>query len=198
MFWKKRKNVPQQVSIDYDRLAETIVKAHERIKEREQTEQLKEQELQKEDWHKKIKYKEYDETKNIFIRGWHEVRNGFTTFASIIAFKRKYAESDNVTFGLMRMALSLLFGILKLLLYIVALILLLLAFYSYEQRVLVVQPIYILYSFLAFVFARLFRVAAYEVENMHDRQNLIGILSALSAFLALIVAIISLVVAVMK
>lgn len=189
---------PKTVEIDYDKLADAIVKAHDRIKLQEQIEQDNEQKQSNDQWNSIIHYKNYPETRNIFLRGVWEFRNLITVLFSIVFFKKKYANDDVVTFGLMRLALSSLFRIIKWLLYAVFLIMLFGIFYSLERKEWITQPIYILYSFGALLFARLFRVAEFEAENMHDRQNLIGILSALSAFLALIVAIISLVVAVVK
>lgn len=192
------KSKPKKVEINYDKLADAIVNAHNRVKEQERIEQSDEQKKLEDDWDAAIHYKNYPETRNIFLQGIREIRNTIAVLFSIIFFKRKYAKDDVVTFGLMRMAISSLLGIIKVLLYLVSIFLLLVSFYSIENKEWIMQPIYILYSFVALLFARLFRVAEYEVENMRDRQNLIGILSALSAFLALIVAIIALVVAVMK
>lgn len=189
------KSKPKKVEIDYDKLAEAIEKAHNRIKEQDRIEQCDEQKQLEAQWHKAIHYKEYPETRNVILRKIREIRNIIAVLFSVIFFRRKFAKDDIVTFGLMRMAISSLFGIIKWLLYVVALCMLLGSFYSFEEYKWIIQPIYILYSFIILVFARLFRVAAYEVENMNDRQNLIGILSALSAFLALII---SLVVAVIK
>ena len=193
-----RRSKWQKDEIDYDKLADAIVKAHNCIKEQERIEQCNERERLEAKWHEAIRYKEYSETRNVFFRIIREIRNTIVVLFSIIFFRKKYAKDDIVTFGLMKMAISSLFGIIKWLLYIVALIFLLGAFYSLDKNEWIVQPIYILHSFVVLVFARLFRVAAYETENMNDRQNLIGVLSALSAFLALIIAIISLVAAVIK
>ena len=192
------KSKPKKVEIDYDKLADALIKAHNRIKDQERIEQRHEQKQLEAKWYEAIHYKEYPETRNIFLRGTREIRNIIVVLFSVVFFKKKYAKDDIVTFGLMRMAISSLFGIIKWLLYAVVLIMLLGSFYSFDKNEWIFQPIYILHSFVILVFARLFRVAEYEVENMKDKQNLIGILSALSAFLALIISIISLVVAVMK
>lgn len=190
---------PKNVEIDYDKLADAIVKAHNRIKEQERIEQCDEQEQLEAKWNKVIHYKEYPETKNIALREIREAGNTIAMLFSIIFFKKKNAEDDDiVTFGLMRMALSLLFGTLKVILYIAAAFLLLLAFYSFVQKFWIVAAISIPLSFLAFLFARLFRIAELEADNMYDKQSLIGILSTLSAFLALIISTISLVVTVLK
>ncbi len=188
----------KKVEIDYDKLADAIVKAHNHIKEQERIEQCDAQKQLETKWDEAIHYKKYPETRNIFLRGIQEIRNTIVTFLSVIFFRKKNAKNDIVTFGLMRIAISSIFGIIKWVLYAAATILLIVSFYSFSKAEWIMQPINILYSFVVFVFARLFRIAAYEAENMHDKQNLIGILSALSAFLALIVAMISLVVAVMK
>ncbi len=94
--------------------------------------------------------------------------------------------------------ISLIFGTIKWVLYAVAVTVLFVSFYLFSKDECIIPIIYILFSIVIIVFAQLFRIAAYEVDNIHDRQNLIGLFSAISAFLALIVAIISLVVAVMK
>ena len=194
LFWRK----PKKNEIDYDKLADAIVKAHNRIKEQEQIEQRDEQEQINNKWHEIIRYKKYPETKNIVLRIIREIINTVVVLFSVVFLKREYAKEDIVTFGLMQMALSQLFGLLKIILYIVALFLLFLAFYSSGQKIWIVQPIYILYALIAFIFARLFRIAGLEADNMYDKQSLIGILSALSAFLALIISTISLIVTVIK
>lgn len=192
------KSKPKTVEIDYDKLAAAIENAHNRIKEQERNEECNEEKRIKEKWHTVIHYKDYPETKNIFFRAVHIIRNDIVAFFSLIFFKKKYAKDDVVTFGLMRMALYTLLWLIKWAFYGVFIIMLLGAFYSFESNEWITRVDCILFSLIPFLFARLFRVATFEVENMHNRQNLIGILSTLSAFLALIVAIISLVVAVMK
>lgn len=192
------KSKPKKVEIDYDKLADAIVNAHDRIKEQEQNEQCEAQEKQEARWHTVIHYKDYPETRNIFLRGIREVRNAVVVLFSAVFFRKKYAKDDIVTFGLMRMAIVSTLGLIKLMLYLAAFLLFLCVFYSFDDKTWIARPMYLLYSFVAFIFARMFRVAAFEADNLNDKQSIIGILSALSAFLALIVAIISLVVAVIK
>lgn len=189
---------PKKIEIDYDKLADAIVNAHNRIKEQEQIEQCEEQEKQEARWHTVIHYKNYPETRNIFLRGIREVRNAVAVLFSVVFFRKKYAKDDIVSFGLMRMAIVSTLGLIKVTLYLAALLLFRCVFYSFDDKTWIARSIYLLYSFVTFVFARMFRVAAFEADNPNDKQSIIGILSALSAFLALIVAIISLIVAVMK
>ena len=48
------------------------------------------------------------------------------------------------------------------------------------------------YAFFTFVFARLLRIAQYEIERIEDKNYVLSIFSGLVSFIALIVAIIAL------
>ncbi len=68
---------PKKVEIDYNKLADAIVKAHNHIKEQERIEQCDAQKQLEVKWNEALNYKEYPETRNIFLKGIRGIRNAF-------------------------------------------------------------------------------------------------------------------------
>lgn len=180
--------------IDYDKLAEAIVSANNKLKEQEEYDKKKNSYANQKELNKIIGIKEYPITKNIFKHKLHEIRNNFSVLFHIIFFKEKNAKYDVVTFGLLQFATVSIFSICKYFLYLFTLVLLIMTFIvvSNEELIFNFQPVYFLYASLIFLFSRIFRVAEFEIKHITDRNYLIGILSATTCFFAMLVAIIAL------
>jgi hypothetical protein len=115
----------------------------------------------------------------------YNIRNAACGLYSLITFKRENAKNDHTTFSLLQFATSSLFDVIRLLLYIITIFIVLAVIQNNK-------PIWLIYGLGSFIFARFFRIASFEIDNMKDRQYLIAIFSAITSFLALIIAIIAL------
>lgn len=192
---------PKEVTIDYDKLAEAIVKANRIIKEDEQDLALKQKEQENKEWNETLGYKIYPEDETGIKKVLHSLRNSIVVCWNSFNLNPRKIKDDTVVFLLMQSVVSLFFSVLKIILYLGSALFLLLFVLSFIPDY--AWPIShkimsLLISIFLFIYGRMFRLAACEIDNMTDRQYVVGIFSGLSAFLALIVAIISLIVAVMK
>lgn len=199
-FWKKFFNKkPQKIivkqEIDYDKLADAIVKAQKIIKD-DENEEIKEQEKQKrENWQKAIGYKKYDDDKaKFYVKAGHRVRNFFSVLFHFIFFSEKKATTDTVTFGLLQMATSGIFKLCSGILVFLSLIFVLMSFAMMKEKELIFkfQPEYLGYAVPTFLFSKFFKISSFEVANLKDRNYVIAIFSATTCFFAMVFALIAL------
>ncbi len=199
---KKRKNkqqseiVQQNVimpeTFDYQEFADAIVKAQLKVKEKEDELNKQKSKEANIEWQKIIGYKEYSEDKKWLIKRLHKLKNVIVVFFNMLFFKKKNAKYDIATFAILKLFLSALLGIFKFLLYLFAIGLLVSSFYSFAEKAFVFSGLPLCCAFLSFVIARLIRIAQFEVENMSEREYIIGILSAVTSFVAMILALLAL------
>lgn len=197
---KKKNNgnsntIINNAEIDYDKLAEAIVRANIILKEQEKADENNTIDAKEKEWHKIIGVKDYPDSEKFFKRKIHEIRNNISLLLHIVFFKEKNAKYDVATFGLLQMATICVFSLCKLILYVLTLLFLVATFFTLSNKewIFYFNPVYLLYAFLTFFFSRIFRVASFEIKNITDRNYLIGILSATTCFFAMIIAILALV-----
>jgi cation transport ATPase len=189
----RQSNIKKQpIEIDYDKLADAIVKAQNKAKEIELEEQEKLRQEKQKEWQNNLKQKEITEkTKCKFLI---KIRNFFFGLWQLLFLKRDGIRADKATIALTKLSLSGLFGFLKWALYLFTFIWIIYAFISVANTNIVFdfKLEFILYSLFAFLLARIIRIAMFEMENMTDREYLFAILSASTSFFALILALIAL------
>lgn len=197
---KKKNNgnsntIINNAEIDYDKLAEAIVRANIILKEQEKADENNTIDAKVKEWNKIIGVKDYPDSEKFFKRKIHEIRNDISLLLHIVFFKEKNAKYDVATFGLLQMATICVFSLCKLILYVLTLLFLVATFFTLSNKewIFYFNPVYLLYAFLTFFFSRIFRVASFEIKNITDRNYLIGILSATTCFFAMIIAILTLV-----
>jgi len=197
---KKKNNgnsntIINNAEIDYDKLAEAIVRANITLKEQEKADENNTIDAKVKEWNKIIGVKDYPDSEKFFKRKIHEIRNDISLLLHIVFFKEKNAKYDVATFGLLQMATICVFSLCKLILYVLTLLFLVATFFTLSNKewIFYFNPVYLLYAFLTFFFSRIFRVASFEIKNITDRNYLIGILSATTCFFAMIIAILTLV-----
>ena len=179
---KKQQPKPQNyieninADIDYDKLAKAIVNAQNQVDEDKAKEQDRQREERLKEWHKIVRYKECSENSGKIKVFLYNIRNAFCGFYSLITFKRGNAKNDHTTFSLLQFATSSLFDIIQLLLYIITVFIVVAVIQNNK-------PIWLIYGLGSFTFARMFRVASFEIDNIKDRQYLIAIFLQLLLFL---------------
>lgn len=179
------------VEIDYDKLAEAILNAHDKIKEKERKKQDEEAKKQQTEWHRKIGYIEYPKDEKWTKRYIHNIRNFFVLLWTTLTFKSEYADKPRVSFELMRLATESIFGFYEFLLYVSAVLMfcaLIVSRFS-VQSCLGCLPL----GFVLVLFARFFRIARLEADNMTDKETLNTIFSANLAFIGAILAVVAII-----
>ncbi len=192
---KNNKQTPVVVpeNFDYQKFADAMFEAQKRAKDAEiKDADAKKQEKLKE-WHKILRYKEYPESKHKIVNWFHKARNGIVVFYSLMTIKRKDAILDVATNSLLHLALDAILAIIKLGLYLVAACFAIASIYSLQQKAIVPFNIaYLCYSIISFMFARIVRLAQFEVDKISDKEYLLGLLSAITSFVAMVLAVIAL------
>lgn len=172
------------VDIDYDKLAKAIVIAQNQVDEDKAKEQEKQKEERLKEWHEIVHYKECPKNSGKMKTILYSIRNFVWGFCVLMTFKRKNAENVSITFNLLRLVTSIMFSIIELFLYYIACLSI--------RKVVQDQPVWMICVLGSIIFARFFRVATFEIDNMNDRQYIIAIFSAITSFLALVIAVIAL------
>lgn len=173
------------VEIDYDKLAKAIVSAQNQVDEDKAKEQDKQKEERLKEWHKIVHYKECSENSGKIKMFLYNIRNVVCAFYVLITFKRENAKNDSITFSLFQSVTSILFSAIEWLFYMITVSIVLVIIKNNK-------PVWLIYGLVSFIFARIFRAASFEIDNMKDRQYLIAIFSSITSFLALIITIIAL------
>lgn len=178
------------VEIDYDKLADAIVAAHERIQK--DTTRMSAEDIRR--WQEVIGRKDYSHIKNRIKRACLNGINFVRCTLKLLFLKKKDAKTDRTTFVLLKTLLVDIFSLAKWFLYLLAFSLTLSSFYDTAQQKIGVtfNGLYIFYALFAWIVARMFRLAALEVDNMEDRNYLLAIFSSVTSFVAMTLALIAL------
>ena len=192
---KKRINNRQNSSsismknIDEKVLAREIIKAHEEYEHYRQTEKEKEEKRQQEEWLKTLNQKEYPPNEKWIWRKCHQIRNDFFLFKNLLFIKAKDVKDMRATFGLMRLAVIGIFALCKWILYLCASAMV----YGVWSKA-IELPLGLMIAFVLWVFARIFRIASFEIEKIEDGNLIIAIFSGVLSFVAVVIAIVAIIV----
>ena len=179
--------------IDYDKLADAIVRAHYAI----ENEKQKQADREAEQWRKKMGVKVFPD------RPIRQFLNDMTMVKSMVFIKRSDATMGGATYSLIRQFSEFFFGAVEWALYLIAIILFACGIYNaflhpqLSTHPLLSTALFVVHSLLALLFARLFRIARFEVGNMQEREEILSVSSTIAAIMALIVSIVNLVVGVL-
>ena len=203
------KTTSSQIEIDYDKLAQSIIKAHNEISRLEEEKRKKEEEKEKIEFekqtaerkierHKVIGFKEYPKGENLFFKIIHLFRNFVSVFFHFLFFKKENVISDSATYSIIQTTTIIIYTIIKWFLYLLSLICFLMTFFTWNTQLnafsynTIFKAEYIYYSLFLFVIARAFRIAIFEIDCIEDRNYLFTIFTSTTSFLAMLIAIISL------
>ena len=187
-------NISCSVDINYDKLAEAIVKAQDLAKEQEE----KTQKEKKKEWQKSIGM-ELTNDKKMSFHDFRCIMLFILSFGFNKKLRQKY-ESDNMIFTLSQTALSIFFKVIQWI------------GYAFAIKLFFYDGIYIqlfnkeynnlffsfFYAFMAFFIAQIFNIASYESFNIKDKNYLMATLSATTCFFSFIVAVISMIFAILS
>lgn len=183
-------NRKQTVEIDYDKLANAIVKAQKKTdtkvikdaiigaRKEINAKQSEEQKQRIEEWQKTIGY---NKNKPEWI-------NDFNIFRKLLVIKKKDAIADFANNALLKIATSFLYWILEYLIYFLCILFLVLCIENFNW---IGIAITISFDIIVIMIARIVRIARFELDNLNDKNYLISIISTLTSLFALIVAIVT-------
>ena len=172
-------NVSNKPEIDYDKLAQSIIKAHleiDKIKidmQKKQEEKAKEE--RKQNSRKLIGYKEYPDNENVLFKILHSLRNFLVMLIHFIFFKKENVKSDSTTYAIIQTTTSGIYGLIKWVFYTLALVMFLKSFLYFDGQSIMVNPYFV-----------------FEIENIEDRNYMFSIFTGTTSFFAMLLALISL------
>ncbi len=170
------------LEIDYDKLAEAIVKAQQKANEQLDDEK---QEVFNE-WRKSLGYKDYSD-KHGFVKLIYTFGNRFL-FALRLMFiskKRKMETSFSAIF--LQTVLASVFKGLNFITFLSSLLFIGLMFY-HPNIVLETYHYFILFGFAIslFLYSRVFRLVSIEIDQMNDKEQLLSLFTAVVALVPLV------------
>lgn len=172
--------------INYDKLAESIVCATEKLDIKKIKAKKEENNAQQAEWNRILKQKDYPKNEKWLKKKWHEIINEWMAYKELILFKEKNTKDTIATFALIKLATEMMFACIKWSLYIFTIKFI----YNF-----IVNPVdnglLIAFAFITLTIARLIRIAVFEIKKMEDANLILNIFSGSISFIALIVAIIA-------
>ena len=191
----KRKNNKQNLSsttmknFDEKVLAREIINAHEEYEHYKETEKKKEEEKRQEEWLKTLNQKEYPSNEKWIWRKCHQIRNDFFLFNNLLFIEAKDVKDMRATFGLLRLAVIGIFALCKWVLYLCAASMIC-GIWNNSIEI----ALGCMIAIVLWVFARIFRIASFEIEKIEDGNLIIAIFSGVLSFVAVIIAIVAIIV----
>ena len=202
---ENRVKIPEEIvaQIDYEKLADAIVEANERIEKKKKEKEQEEYKQQKENWQIALLGKKLEEG---------EKQSNWQTFLGLMFFNKKNATGDNAIHALLKIincsllllyecalyALSALSAIYLVLTHeiITAIskycpqLLSLLKLPTKNTYIVIILIILIIFPL---IIARIIRIARLQIDNCKDNQFVITVFNSLITFTALIIAIITMI-----
>lgn len=175
-----------QIIFDQKTLTEAIVNAYQIVEEQKMKKKLEAEEKAKKEWHKTIGKKEYPEDEKWYLKHLHIVRNNLVVLWNLLFFEPKNVRDLRTTLALMKVSVMGIFGLCKWCLYSISVIMI---YTVFQNRVNMIPNIVM--AFATWLFARVFRIASFEIDKMDDGNLLIAIFSGCISFVAMVIALLT-------
>lgn len=191
----KKKEKPQVINnikelnleIDYDKLAEAIVKAKQ-IEEENATKK-KAEELAA--WRKSIGINNHDDKKGLKKRIF-VFFNSIKVIFKLLFFPRKKKIEVSMTGAFMQGITAVFFHLVKFMLWIISLAFISVCIYHGNMVFSFLNYVYYIgIAIIAFVLANIFRLMAIETEQITERERVLGIFAAVMSVIPMIEIIVS-------
>ncbi|MBQ8605001.1 MAG: hypothetical protein IJ410_09205 [Oscillospiraceae bacterium] len=187
---KNKKNTTEKVIdkgfVDEQVLSKAIVKAYFEIEDKKKENEQKLTEKEQKEWLSFLGQEDYPADEKWLLKKWHRYRNDFVGIWRLLFIKAKDVKDMRATFGLISMATALVFRACKWLLYVLSLYVFIL---SINNKILLIMGTSL--SIMIWMIARLFRIAAFEIDKMRDTNMLLTIFSAALTFVTIIIPVIT-------
>lgn len=192
LFKKEPSTIVVKQEIDYDKLADAIVKAQIDFKVYEKNEAEKQEEIDRKSWRKIIGYEEIDQNWTWRKKKWQAFKNGVFTLKAIFFFKAENAKTPRLTFELIRLGTGMIYNLCEWCLYCLC-FLFIIAIFSLKANIFTAIE-YTVLAIMSAIFGKIIRIAKLEVENIKDKEILNMIFSANMAFVGVILAAIAIII----
>ena len=176
-------------NIDEKVFACEIIKAYEEYERGKIIEKEREDKKRQEEWLRILNQKQYPLNEKGILRKYHKVRNDFFLFKNLLFIKAKDVRDMRATFGLMQLAVIGIFSLCKWILYLCAANMI----YGVWSGTIEIA-IGCMLAVILWVFARIFRIASFEMEKIDKENLIIAIFSGVLSFVAVVIAIVTIIV----
>ena len=191
----KKKDKPQVINniqelnleIDYDKLAEAIVKA----KQIEEDNEAKKRSAELDEWKRSIGVNNHDDKKglkkSIFV-----FFNHIKIFFNLLFFSKKKRVRVSMTGAFMQSITAAFFHMIKIMLWILSLAFISVCIYHGNMGFDFLDYVYYIgFAIIAFMLASIFRLMAIETEQITDRERVLGVFTAVMSVIPMIEIIVS-------
>lgn len=186
------------VEIDYDKLAEALIKAETKVQEENQKKEKEKHKIMQTQWEKALKCSRYRGDKKILkVLDW--LTRPFRIIFGIVTFKKKNATTENATYALFRMCNEYLLSIYQYSFYFLTLCMGICIWNYDEFSKLFSIKIggYASLGVLFFIIAQTIRVAKLEAANSQNKETITTIFNSIVSFTAMVFAVIAVIVMLM-
>ncbi|MBE6768093.1 MAG: hypothetical protein E7549_04185 [Ruminococcaceae bacterium] len=191
----KKKDKPQVINniqelnleIDYDKLAQAIVKAKQI--EEENVAEKKAADL--EEWKRSLGVNKHEDKKGI-KKKIYVFCNNVKVFFNLIFFSKKKKVRVSMTGAFMQSTTATFFHVIKVMLWILSLAFISVCVYHGNMAFDLLNYVYYIgFAIVAFMLASIFRLMAIETEQITDRERVLGIFTAVMSVMPMIEIIVS-------
>ena len=191
----KKKDKPQVINnigelnleIDYDKLAEAIVKA----KQIEEDNLAEKKAADLEEWKRSLGVNKHEDKKGI-KKKIYVFCNNVKVFFNLIFFSKKKKIQVSTTGAFMQSITATFFHVIKVMLWILSLAFISFCIYHGNMAFGPLNYVYyICFAIIAFLLASIFRLMAIETEQITERERVLGIFTAVMSVIPMIEIIVS-------
>lgn len=184
---KSKSNQQQylKTDIDYDKLADTIVRANEIYAEKARQKEIESQKESHDERMRSLHLDAKEQPKKFIQLLWFIIRLPFIKRDDILDDKATFSLYKTIVCEILRL-FQIAFAIIGIISFVGVLNCFNFGTWTYYNL------IFIAILFLSWVMFGLFRMSAIEIDKMQDRQMVLSIISAITSFIAMVVAIVAL------
>lgn len=175
------------LEIDYDKLAQAIVKA----KQIEEENAAKKKAADLEEWKNILGVNKHEDKKGI-KKKIYVFCNNVKVFFNLIFFSKKKKVRVSMTGAFMQSITAAFFHLIKVMLWILSLAFIIVCIYHENMAFGLLNYVYYIgFAIIAFMLASIFRLMAIETEQITDRERVLGIFTAVMSVIPMIEIIVS-------
>lgn len=191
----KKKDKPQIINnikelnleIDYDKLAQAIVKA----KQIEEEKLAEKKAADLEEWQKCLGVNSHEDKKGLKKR-LYVLGNNTKVIFNLIFFSKKKKVKVSMTGAFMQGLTAMFFHLIKVMLWILSLAFISVCIYHGNMAFSLLNYVYYIgFAIIAFMLASIFRLMAIETEQITERERVLGIFTAVMSVIPMIEIIVS-------
>ena len=175
------------LEIDYDKLAQAIVKA----KQIEEENAAKKKAADLEEWKKSLGVNKHEDKKGI-KKKIYVFCNNVKVFFNLIFFSKKKKVRVSMTGAFMQSITAAFFHLIKVMLWILSLAFISVCIYHGNMAFSLLNYVYYIgFAIIAFMLASIFRLMAIENEQITERERVLGVFTAVMSVIPMIETIVT-------